>query len=154
MKKFILMSVFALFSAVCLGQTANGFMNFGRYEVVDSLPLENIMIHFNKEVDNEDFIELGDGDYLAPLPHKDKMVVRYNADRTKAIIIYNSYAFGRHLEFDVKDDERRIVFYHKDNNIYCGYVYDKVGKVCKYFESKKEFNRFMRRHPVFHPRFQ
>ena len=156
MKKTFLTFVLMMFAVIGFAQPnmmRPGFgprPDFSKYNVVDSLPLERIMIHFNKEMDNEDFIELGDGDYLAPLPHKDKFVVRFNADKTKAIVVHNSYAFGRHYEFDVQDNERRLILYYKDRNVYCGYVYDKLARVCKYFESKKEFNRFMR-HPLFMP---
>lgn len=143
---FIVMNCFAQFN----GPRFNRTLDFNKYEIVDSLPLERIMIHFNKEIDNDDFINLGSGDYLAPVPHKDKFVIRFNNDKSKAIVVHNSYAFGRHYEFDVQENDRRIVLYYKDKNVYCGYVYDKVAKCCKYFESKKEFNRFMR-HPFFMP---
>ena len=157
MKKFIFMTLLMLFSITCFGQfnmpnRVKQFINEKDYELVDSLPLEHIMIHFNKEIDNENFIKLGEGDYLAPLPHNDNFVVKYNADKTKAIVIRNSYAFGRHFEFDIQNNERRTIFYYQDKNIYCGYVYDKEFKVCKYFESKKEFKRFIK-HRLFDPRF-
>ena len=159
MKKFILSFIFVMFSAIGFAQigfNGNYFrtpINIEKYEIVDSLPIERIMIHFNKEIDNEDFIDLGDGDYMAPVPHKDNMVIRLTSDKSKAIIIHNSYAFGRHFEFDVQDNEKRLVLYYKDKNIYCGYIYDKEFKVCKYFESKKEFNRLMR-HRFFNPNFR
>lgn len=159
MKKFILTFVFVMFSVIGFAQT--GFnrpffripVDFNKYEIVDSLPIERIMIHFNKEIDNEDFIDLGDGDYMAPVPHKDNMVIRMNATKDKAVVIHNSYAFGRHFEFDVQDNDKRIVLYYQDKNIYCGYIYDKEFKVCKYFESKKEFNKLIR-HRFFDPNFR
>jgi hypothetical protein len=123
-------------------------VDFGKYEVVDSLPIERIIVHFNKEIDDENLLSMGSGDYLAPVPHKDNMVIRTTADRTKAIVVHNSYTFGRHLEFDIQENERRLILYVKNDNLYCGYIYDKRFKVCKYFEDKKEFNRFMRR-PIF-----
>ena len=126
--------------------------NFKQYEVVDSLPLEYIQLHFNKEIDDERMISLGEGDYMAPVPHPDKMVIKTNKDRSKAIVLYNSYAFGRHLEFDVKENERRIILYYEDNRLYCGYIYDKEWKIAKYFESRKEFKRFIRR-PMFNRPF-
>lgn len=133
MKKLIML-ILALVSINCYAQ----------FEVVDSLPLERIMIHFNKEIDDEKLISLGEGDYMAPVPHKDNMIIRTNSDRTKAVVLYNSYCFGRHLVFDVQENDRRLILYHKDNNLYCGYIYDKKFKVCKYFESRKEYNRFIR----------
>lgn len=153
MKRFILSLVFVFITTFGFSQTHTILPHFDRpdlsqYEVVDSLPLERIMIHFDKEIDNDDFISLGSGDYMAPIPHKDKIVIKTNTDRTKAIVLYNSYCFGRHLEFNVKENEKRTVLWFQDKNLYCGYIYDKTYKVCKYFESKKEFNRFMKR-PIF-----
>ena len=149
MKRFILSLVFVLVASFGFAQAPRmSFMNrvdFNKYEVVDSLSIERIMIHFDKEIDDENFISLGEGDYMAPVPHKDNMIIRTTTDKTKAIVVHNSYAFGRHFEFNVEDNERRTVLWFKDKNIYCGYVYDKKYKVCKYFESKKEFKRFMRR---------
>ena len=152
MKRLIFSLVFVLIASISFAQgpRMNRFepMNFGKYEVVDSLPIERIMIHFNKEIDDDKLIALGDGDYMAPVPHKDNMIIRTTSDKTKAIVIHNSYSFGRHLEFNIEENEKRIVLWFKDKNIYCGYIYDKKYKVCKYFESKKEFNHFMRR-PLF-----
>jgi len=152
MKKIILTLVFVFIATLSFAQPPlmNHFnkVDFSKYEVVDSLPLERITVHFNNEVDNEDFIYLGDKDYMAPLPHKDKMIIKTTSDKSKAIVIYNSYCFGRHLEFNVEENERRIVLWFKDKNLYCGYIYDKTFKVATYFESKKEFKRFIRR-PIF-----
>jgi len=156
MKRFILSLVFVLVASFGFAQAPRmSFMNrvdFNKYEVVDSLPIERIMIHFDKEIDDENLISLGSGDYMATVPHKDNMIIRTTADKTKAIVVHNSYAFGRHFEFNIEDNERRIVLWYEDKGIYCGYIYDKKYKVCKYFESKKEFNRFMRR-PFFNRNF-
>ena len=76
---------------------------------------------------------------------KDNMIIKATSDKSKAIVIHNSYAFGRHFEFNVEDNERRTILWYEDKGIYCGYIYDKTYKVCKYFESRKEFRRFMRR---------
>ena len=156
MKKFILSLVFVLVASFGFAQAPRmSFMNridFNKYEVVDSLPIERIMIHFDKEIDDENLISLGSGDYMATVPHKDNMIIRTTTDKTKAIVVHNSYAFGRHFEFNVEDNERRTVLWYEDKGIYCGYIYDKKYKVCKYFESKKEFNRFMRR-PFFNRNF-
>ena len=147
MKRFILSLVFVFITTFGFSQTHTILPHFDRpdlsqYEVVDSLPLERIMIHFDKEIDDENFISLGDGDYMAPVPHKDNMIIKITSDKSKAIILHNSYAFGRHFEFNVEDNERRIILWYEDKGIYCGYVYDKKYKVCKYFESRKEFKRF------------
>ena len=138
MRKVLLLLIFFV-SLLCFGQ---------RYEVIDSLPLEYITVHFDKDIDNSDFINLDNGDYMAPLPHKDNLVIRLNFDRTKAIVVYNSYCFGRHLEFNVKETDRRIILWYQSSNLYCGYIYDKRYKVCKYFEDRKELKRFIRK-PIF-----
>lgn len=149
MKRLILSLIFVLVTTFGFAQAPRmNFMqriDFSKYEVVDSLPLERIMIHFDKEIDDENFISLGDGDYMAPVPHKDNMIIKTTSDKSKAIILHNSYAFGRHFEFNVEDNERRTILWYEDKGIYCGYVYDKKYKVCKYFESRKEFRRFIRR---------
>lgn len=123
---------------------ARPFIDFSKYEKVDSLPLEMIMVHFNNEIDDADAISMGDGDYLVKVPYNDKILIRKTVDGTKAIVLYNSYCFGRHFEFNVEDSERRTILWYRDKRIYCGYIYDKKFKVCKYFESKKEYKRFMR----------
>ena len=149
MKRFILSLVFVLVASFSFAQAPRmSFMNrvdFNKYEVVDSLPIERIMIYFEKEIDDENLIDLGGGYYMAPVPHNDKMIIRTTTDKTKAIVVHNSYAWGRHFEFNVEDNERRTVLWYEGKGIYCGYIYDKKYKVCKYFESKKEFKRFMKR---------
>ena len=150
MKKIILTFLFALIATFSFSQNPKMPSHFRapiditQYSVVDSLPIERIMIYFEKEIDDENLIDQGGGYYMAPVPHKDNMIIRTNVDKTKAIVTYNSYNFGRHFEFNVEDNERRTILWYKDKRIYCGYVYDKKYKVCKYFESKKEFKRFMR----------
>lgn len=154
MKKIILTILFALIATFSFSQpnyVQHHFrpeINLSQYNVVDSLPLERIMIHFEKEIDDENFISLGGGDYMAPVPHKDNMIIKLNSDKSKAIIIHNSYAFGRHFEFNVEDNERRTVLWYEDKGIYCGYIYDKEFKVCKYFESRKEYKKFLK-YPIF-----
>lgn len=152
MKKFILTILFALIATFSFSQSRQFNYNvvkpaidITQYSVVDSLPLEKIDLQFNKEIDDENLISLGDGHYMAPLPHNDKMIIRMTQDSTKAIVLYNSIVFGRHFEFNVKDNDRRMILWYQDKNIYCGYIYDKHYKVCSYFESKKEFKKFMRR---------
>ena len=139
-KKLITFLAFTLFAISGHSQS--------RYCILDSLPIERVLVYFDKEIDNESFISCGGGDYMVPVPYKDNMMIRLTEDRTKAIVVYNSYSFGRRLEFEVEDNERRLVLWYKDKNIYCGYIYDKLYKICKYFESKKEFRRFFK-HPHF-----
>ena len=87
--------------------------------------------------------------YLIELPHESKIVVAYNDDKTKAIILRNGYLFGKHFEFDVKDDEKRTVFYHNDDVLFCGYIYDKASNAAQYFETinDTEKNNLIRRMP-------
>ena len=145
MKRFILSLLFVVFTAAGFCQAPPSILKWGaKYEIIDSLPIERIMVHFNKEVDSEDLIYLGDGDYMAPVPHKDRMIIKTTPDRTKAIVVYNSYAWGRHLEFNIREDDRHIILWYQNGNIYCGYVYDKEFKIAKYYESRKEYNRFIR----------
>lgn len=157
MKKFFITFLLMFCMTISYAQPQNfNRIDFSKFEVVDSLPLERIMIHFEKEMSEEEIaaknlVDLKSGYYLAPIPFKDNFVVKYNADKSKAIVIRNSYAFGRHYEFNVKDEERRTVFWYKDDDVYCGYIYDKEFKVTKYFDSKKQYNRFMRHRPMFRP---
>ena len=71
--------------------------------------------------------------------------IKYNKDKTKAIITNNSIiqGIGLHFfEFNIKENERRQTFYYDDNNILCGLIYDKYYKVAKYFRyEKKEIGR-------------
>ena len=152
MKNIILTILFTFVATFSFGQLRHFNYNMVRpnidmaqYSVVDSLPIERIMIHFNKEIDDNNFVSLGDGDYMAPVPHKDNMIIKKNSDNTKAIVLYNSYNFGSHFEFNIKDDELRTILWYEDKHIYCGYIYDKKWKACKYFESRKEFKRFSKR---------
>lgn len=116
---------------------------FSEYDVVDSLPLEMVYIHLDKEI--EDAVNLGGGYYMVKMPHKDKIVFRTNSNRTKAIMIYHSICFGsKRFVYNIEENESRLVLWYKDNRNYCGYIYDKKYKVCKYFESKREFKRFRR----------
>lgn len=110
--------------------------NHMQYTIIDSLSLERISIHSPFDYESDKVIPMGDGDYLIEIPHKDKMVICYNKDKSKAIILYNSYCFGRHKEFNVTDNEKRTLLWYKDDHLYCGYIYDKVYKVAKYFESR------------------
>lgn len=116
------------------------------YCVIDSLPLERITIYSPYDYEEgEDVIKLDDNSYLMKMPFKDKMVIATNKERTKAIILYNSYAFGRHKEFNIKETDRRIILWYENEGIYCGYQYDKRYKVCKYFENWwEEFKEHMK----------
>lgn len=120
------------------------------YCMIDSLPLERITIYSPYDYSEEDgVIKLGESTYLMEMPFSDKMIVAYNKDRTKCIILYNSYAFGRHKEFNVKETDKRIVLWYQDDDLYCGYAYDKKYKVCKYFENFFEhLQDFLKHHEL------
>lgn len=112
------------------------YIDFSKYEVVDSLPLERMSIYSPFDYDSDKIINNGDGEYLIEMPHKDRIIIRKTKDNKKAIVVYNSIIFGRHKEFNIKNSERRLILWYEDDNLYCGYIYDKVFKVCKYFESR------------------
>lgn len=147
MKRTLFVLCLILTSITCMGQNNKPF-DISKFELVDSLPIERIMMYFKEEVDDSTYISLGDGDYMIPVPHKDNMIIKTTADKTKAIVIHNSYAFGRRfIEFNIKENERRIELWFESKRLYCGYIYDKQYKVCKYFESRKEHMRFIKKPP-------
>lgn len=131
MRKIILTTLFAIFamtSMVAQPRMARP-MHFNKvYTIIDSLVLEKIPTPFPTE----------DDDYLMELPRNGKMVIAYNEDKTKAIVLRNGYTHGRHMQFDVEDNKARLVLYYMDKTIFCGYIYDKASKACKYFEAINE----------------
>lgn len=138
MKKLI--TLILLFTSItCFGQNRKYFREYidlSKYEIVDSLPLERIFIYSPFDYESDKVISTGDGTYLIEMPHKDKMIIRKTKDNDKAIVVYNSFIFGRHKEFNIEDSDRRLILWYEDDDIYCGYVYDKQYKVAKYFESR------------------
>lgn len=153
MKKILFTFLCTLFVSVCFAQMPFrkhqpkhfNMPNIDKMEycVVDSLPLERITIYSPYDYSEADgVIKLGETSYLMEMPFADKMIIATNKDRTKAIILYNSYCFGRHKEFNIKENDKRLVLWYEDDNVYCGYTYDKKYKVCKYFENFwEEFNK-------------
>ena len=136
MKRIVLTLMLAFIAAFGFSQPfMGGHIDKTKYEVVDSLPLERIFIHSQFDYEGDKVIDAGDGEYLIEMPHKDKMVILLTKDRSQAIVVYNSYCFGRHKEFNVKETEKRIVLWYEDDDTFCGYAYDKTYKVCKYFEN-------------------
>ena len=159
MKKFIFTILFTLFISVSFAQMPQrmpqrhfNMPNIDRMEycVIDSLPLERITIYSPYDYsENDGVIKLGETTYLMEMPFTDKMVIATNKERTKAIILYNSYCFGRHKEFNIKESDKRIVLWYQDDDLYCGYAYDKKYKVCKYFENFFErFQDFLKEHEL------
>ena len=142
MKKVILTLLVIFAVGTCVAQNPmrrhfREYIDLSKYVVTDSLPLERIYIHSPFDYDDDTVIDMGDGDYLIEIPHKDKMIIKFTKDKDKAIVIYNSFVFGRHKEFKVKDNKRRLTLWFDDGRIRCGYVYDKYYKVCKYFEARE-----------------
>lgn len=131
MKKIILTMLFAIFTmaSVVAQPRMSRPMHFNKvYTVIDSLVIEQVPTPFPTEND----------DYLMELPRNGKMIIAYNATKTKAIVLRNGYTHGRHMQFNVEDNKARLILYYKDNTIFCGYIYDKAAKACKYFEAINE----------------
>ena len=159
MKKIFITLVLAFVATLSIAQPRmmpRPFVDFSQYEKVDSFLLEKVEVTLPFEIKEEnlpkDAIAEGGGGYMFTLPHADKVVIKTNSDRTKAIIVRNSIAVGGRLnfifrpyEYNIEENEKRCVLWYKDDRTYCGYIYDKEFKVCKYFESrhKREFRRFM-----------
>ena len=161
MKKFILLTVMLAFVAIASvfaqPRMIRPFIDYSSYVKVDSLPIEMISVHFPTEIENENIaksgVSLGGGDYMFPTRHHDNLIIKTNADRTKAIVVFKSIVVGDRFElpiggryeYTVEENDRRIILYYKDNRTYCGYIYDKKFKICQCFEQRKEFRRFMRK---------
>lgn len=157
MKKFLLTFVLTIIASLSFAQPRSPFIDFSKYEKVDSFLLEKVEVTLPFEIKESDLpkdaIVEGGNRYLFTLPFSDKMVIKTNSDKSKAIIIRNSvvvggrinFMFRRHYEYNVEENERRLILWYKDNRTYCGYIYDKELKVCQYFDTKKEYRHFMRR---------
>lgn len=140
MKKLILTLMLTLITLSGFSQMRHmprHMVDFRQYEVIDSIPLEKTLIYSPFDYESDEVISLGDGEYLIDLPKKDNMIIRTNKDRTKAIVVYNSFCFGRHLEFNIKENEKRLILWYEDDHMFCGYVYEKNFKMCRYVESGK-----------------
>lgn len=136
MRKLILLMCLITLNSYAQRKHFREYIDFSKYEVVDSLPLERMSIYSPFDYDTDKVISTGEGTYLIEMPHKDKLIIRKTRDNTKAIVIYNSFVFGRHKEFNIKNSDRRLILWYEDDNLYCGYIYDKQYKVAKYFESR------------------
>lgn len=132
MKKIVLISVMCLFTVFANAQRfrSNRMHPKMVYTQVDSMKLERLPIHST------------DGSSLVSLPKEMKLVVAYNSDRTKAIVLQGN-PYAQRKEFNVKDDEVRQILWYKDKHLYCGYIYDKRAKACSYFEAINRDERDM-----------
>ena len=164
MKKSILIALMLAFiatvSVFAQPKMVRPFIDFSKYEKVDTLPLEMISVHFLTEIENENIakngVSLGGGDYMFPTRHSDNIIIKTNADRTKAIVVFKSIVVGGRFElpigcryeYTIEENDRRHILYYKDNRTYCGYIYDKKFKICQCFEEKKAYRRFMRKFDI------
>ena len=146
MRKFVILLLLAILAVdFCNAHRPKHFKAI--YTDIDSLVVENVQIPYSEEKQ----------DYIIELPRSSKILIAYNDDRSKAIVLRSGYQYMRHLEYKVKDDETRTVLYYKDKHIYCGFIYDKRVKAGSYFEAIEESEKdrlvnrlpFLKRLPTF-----
>ena len=148
MRKFILATVMCLFALTAFSQGhRHERMRFKSvYTTVDTLVIQSVQSNYPTK----------DGDYLIELPRQQNLIVAYNNDHSKAIVL-RGYMWGRHMEFNVKFDASRQILWYKDDHMYCGYIYDTKSKAAQYFEAINEAEkdrlvkrfRFLERMPTF-----
>lgn len=117
------------------------------YTDIDSVVIENVQLPYSSEKP----------DYLVELPRSSKIIIAYNKERSKCIVLRSGYQFMRHMEYTVKDDETRLILYYKDKKMYCGFIYDKRAKAGSYFEAIEQSEKdkliervpFLKRLPTF-----
>ena len=138
MKKILITSIMAIFSVIAASAQFNRHALFmGDFTTIDTLTLEQAPTPF----------PTSDNNYLITLPRESKMVIAYNSDKTKAKVLltgqimhrrWNRHMMNVFMEYDVEDNQARLILYHKDNRIFCGYIYDKKAKACQRFEAINE----------------
>lgn len=142
MKKFILATVMCLFAFVASSQSFHrGRAHFKNvYTTIDTLVLQN----------RPSVYPTRDGDYLVELPKEQKLIIAYNEDHSKAIVLHG-YPWARRMEFNVKYEAHRLILWYKDEHVYCGYIYDGKIKACQYVEAinENEKDRLVKRFPFF-----
>ena len=147
-KRIYFLLVLALVSLVSFAQPKIGFP-FGEYTKTDSIVLEWAWVNIQREIpENENVKNCGGGYYMFKLQHPRYIIVRTNEDRTKAFID-NFHPMFLSREYNVFEDERSLVLWYEDDNIYCGFVYNKQAKACDRFAKRKkqfmkEFKRFFK----------
>lgn len=129
MKKFILTTIFALVAMFSYCQGFNHERGHFKmvYRTVDTLLLKNVPTP-NPTMN---------GDYLITLHKEQKIIIAYNNDHSKAIVLHG-YMWGKRMEFNVKYEGSRLILWYKDDYLYCGYIYDEKVKACQYFEAISE----------------
>lgn len=139
--KFIFMLIVLVSTSMaCNAQGKNGRFHFKDvYKQVDSILIENAALPSEN------------GDYIVELPRESKLVIAYNAEHLKAIVLYSDYRFIKHMEYNVKDNDTRLILWYMDKgkHIYCGFIYDKKSKTARYFEAinEAEKERLVKRLP-------
>ena len=145
---FIALTAMLIMAVTCEAQGFGHRAHFKNvYKNIETYVLDKAPVVYPRE----------DGSCLVELPRESKLVIAFNDDKTKAIVLDNGYMFGRRMEFTVKDDDKRLVLFFKDEHIYCGYIYDKEAKAGKYFEAINEEEKetlvgrlpFLKRLPTF-----
>jgi hypothetical protein len=171
--KRLLTTLSVLFAAVLMYAQLPGnpmtFIDTSAFTETETLPVEKVYVNLPFEIPADrmpaNATDLGSNFYMFELPHTDRIVIRTDKDRTKAVVDAKSIAVGgpfrfpvdHRYEYSVKEDGRRIILYYKDDRTYCGYIYDKELKVCQYFQDRKgsnlrRFDRFNRR--MYKPNFK
>lgn len=143
MKKFVLLLITCLFAVAAFSQRVH-FKNV--YTTIDTLVIKRVQTIYPTK----------DGDYLINLPQEENLIIAYNSDHSKAIVLHG-YMWGKKMEFNIKYDEARQVLWYKDEHIYCGYIYDTRYKICQYFEAINDAEKerlvkrfkFLERMPTF-----
>ena len=140
-KRIYFMLMLAFVSLVSFAQPKNSFP-FEEYTNTDSLVLEWAWVNVGKEIPENEYVkDYGGGYYMFKLLHPRYIVIKTNDDRTKALID-NLHPMHPSIEYNIFEDERSIVLWYEDNNLYCGFVYNKIVKACdKLTKRKKEFKR-------------
>ena len=123
MRKFIFIMMLFVF---IITNAQPKMFDFTQYSNVDSLSIEMVYFHTDTELTGDTFINLEGGYYMAKTPFTSHFIIKTNADRTKAIVT-NKFHFDP-FQYILKEDERRITLYYKDNRVCRGYVYDKKLK--------------------------
>ena len=144
MRKFILASIMCLFALTAFSQAHRHFKSV--YTIVDTLSVKSVQSNYPTR----------DGDYLVTLPKEQNLVVAYNNDHTKAIVLHG-YPYAKRMEYNVKYEGTRQILWYKDEHIYCGYIYETKIKACQYIEAINEAEKerlekrfpFIKRMPTF-----
>jgi hypothetical protein len=148
MKKFIVVFSMLFITLGMFGQPMIGrqVIDMSQYGGIESFPLEMVYFHTDREIDNDSIYSLGGGYYMTKISGVPDFTVKFNFDRSKAIIVGHQ-PFFMYSEFVVRDDDKRLVLYNEKP--YFGFIYDKKYKVLQYFTSKKHYRKFIRRNPGF-----